>query len=49
MKRGVFRHLWWAGLLEYGERQGIPGDWPSSHGALTKAPLGGENDRAYPP
>jgi transposase len=46
--RGVFRKLWQAGLLEYDELQGIQWDWQSIDGAITKAPLGGEKNRAKP-
>ena len=42
VKRGVFRKLWKAGLLEYDELAGIQWDWQSIDGAITKAPLGGE-------
>jgi transposase len=42
VKRGVFRKLWQAGLMEYDELRGIQWDWQSIDGAMTKAPLGGE-------
>ena len=42
VRRGVFRRLWRAGLLEYDELKGIQWDWQSIDGAMTKAPLGGE-------
>ena len=48
VKRGVFRKLWRAGLLEYDQRKGIQWEWQSMDGAMTKAPLGGEKDRAQP-
>ena len=43
--RGVFRKLWQAGLLEYAALKGIPWQWQSLDGAMTKAPLGGEKLR----
>ena len=48
VKRGVFRKLWAAGLMEYDELQGIQWDWQSIDGAMTKAPLGGEKYRSKP-
>lgn len=42
VKRGVFRKLWQAGLMEYDALAGIQWDWQSIDGAMTKAPLGGE-------
>lgn len=48
VKRGVFRKLWRAGLLEYDQRKGIQWEWQSLDGAITKAPLGGEKDGAQP-
>ena len=42
VRRGVFRRLWRAGLLEYDKLAGIQWDWQSIDGAMTKAPLGGE-------
>lgn len=45
VRRGVFRKLWRAGLMEYDELKGIQWDWQSIDGAMTKAPLGGEKDR----
>lgn len=46
--RGVFRKLWQNGLLEYDALRGIQWDWQSIDGAITKAPLGGEKNRAQP-
>jgi transposase len=40
---GVFRELWRRGLLAYDEFSGINWDWQSMDGAMTKAPLGGED------
>jgi transposase len=48
VKRGVFRKLWRAGLLEYDALKGIQWDWQSLDGAMTKAPLGGEKNREKP-
>ena len=45
-KKGVFRKLWALGLEEYDELKGIAWDWQSMDGAMTKAPLGGEKNRA---
>lgn len=43
---GVFRKLWGTGLEEYDELKGIQWRWQSMDGAMTKAPLGGEKNRA---
>lgn len=48
IKRGVFRKLWKAVLLEYDDLKGIQWDWQSLDGAMTKAPLGGEKNRQKP-
>jgi len=48
VKRGVFRKLWKAGLLEYDALKGIQWDWQAMDGAMTKAPLGGEKNREKP-
>ena len=45
-KAGVFVKLWQAGVELFDELQGIDWDWLSMDGAMTKAPLGGEKDRA---
>jgi putative transposase len=42
---GVFVPLWRAGLDQFDELQGIDWAWLSMDGALTKAPLGGEQNR----
>lgn len=47
-KKGVFRKLWALGLEEYDALKGISWDWQSMDGAMTKAPLGGEKNRAEP-
>ncbi len=45
-KKGVFRKLWTPGLEEYEKLKGL--QWRSRDGAMTKAPLGGEKNRAEP-
>lgn len=45
---GVFKKLWANGLEEYDELKGIQWRWQSMDGAMTKAPLGGEKNRAKP-
>lgn len=47
-KAGVFKKLWANGLEEYDELKGIQWRWQSMDGAMTKAPLGGEKNRAKP-
>lgn len=48
VQRGVFRKLWKKGLLEYDQVKGIQWEWQSIDGTMTKAPLGGEKNRAKP-
>jgi transposase len=43
---GVFLRLWQAGVEQFAELKGIDWDWMSMDGAMTKAPLGGEKNRA---
>lgn len=43
---GVFLEFWKRGLLAYDRLQGIDWRWLSMDGALSKAPLGGEKNRA---
>lgn len=43
---GVFLKLWQAGVEQFDELGGIDWDWLSMDGAMTKAPLGGEKNRA---
>ena len=45
-KAGVFERLWAQGLAEYDELKGIEWQWQALDGALVKAPLGGEKNRA---
>lgn len=46
--RKVFRELWAVALMEYDELKGLDWQWQSMDGAMTKAPLGGEKNRAQP-
>ena len=48
VRSGVFLKLWKEGLMEYDELKGVCWDWQSIDGAMTKAPLGGEKNRAEP-
>ena len=43
---GVFAKLWRLALEEYDELKGIDWQWQSLDGSMTKAPLGGEKNRA---
>ena len=45
---GFFLRFWQAGLAEYDAFNGIDWEWMSMDGAMTKAPLGGEKNRAQP-
>jgi putative transposase len=47
-RAGVSRRMWQAGLLEYDELKGIACKWQAADGAMTKAPLGGQNTGPYP-
>src|SRR5919206_5066697 len=44
VQAGVFEKLWFAGVEQFDERQGIDWSWLSLDGAMTKAPLGGKKD-----
>jgi transposase len=46
VRAGVFEQLWLYGLLCYEELERIDWSWTSLDGAMTKAPLGGEKNRA---
>ena len=46
VQAGVFLTCWQAGLEQFEELCGIDWDWLSMDGAITKAPLGGEKNRA---
>jgi putative transposase len=43
---GVFLKLWKAGVERFDEVKGLDWRWLSMDGAMTKAPLGGEKNRA---
>lgn len=45
---GVFEEVWAAALAAFDEEVGLDWAWQSIDGCMTKAPLGGENDRAQP-
>jgi len=45
---GIFEKLWALALEEYDEREGLDWRWQSVDGAITKAPLGGENTGPNP-
>ena len=45
---GFFLRFWQAGLAEYDAFNGIDWTWLSMDGAITKAPLAGEKNRAQP-
>jgi putative transposase len=42
----VFLNLWKAGVEQFDDLQGIDWRWLSMDGVITKAPLGGEKNRA---
>lgn len=45
---GVFLRLWQVGVAQFDDLKGIDWEWLSMDGAMTKAPLGGEKNRAQP-
>jgi transposase len=45
VEAGVFLKLWQAGVQQFDELRGIEWDWLAMDGAMTKAPVGGENNR----
>ena len=45
-RAGVFLLIWALSLDEYEELKGLEWKWQSMDGAMTKAPLGGEKNRA---
>lgn len=47
-RRGVFKRMWQAGLMEYEEVKGIEWKWQALDGAISKAPLGGEKTGKNP-
>lgn len=48
VKSGVFKRAWETLLLHYDEKVGIDWKWQSLDGAITKAPLGGEETGQSP-
>lgn len=48
VRAGVFWRMWQAGLSEYDELKGIAWKWQAADGAMTKAPLGGEQTGKNP-
>lgn len=48
VRAGVFKRLWQAGLNEFDELKGISWKWQAADGAMTKAPLGGEQTGKNP-
>ena len=47
-RAGVFKRMWQAGLSAFDELQGIDWQWQAADGAMTKAPLGGEQTGQNP-
>jgi transposase len=45
---GFFTRLWEAALCDYDELKGLNWQWLALDGAMNKAPLGGEKNRAKP-
>ena len=48
VQAGVFLKLWKAGVEQFDELKGIDWEWSSMDGAMTKAPLGGEDTGKNP-
>jgi putative transposase len=48
VEKEVFHTLWVIALLEYDDLKGLEWRWQCMDGAMTKAPLGGEKNRAEP-
>jgi len=48
VQAGVFLKLWRAGVERFDDLRGIDWEWLSMDGAMTKAPLGGENTGPNP-
>lgn len=46
VERKLFRDIWMTALEEYDDLHGLDWEWQSMDGAMTKAPLGGEKNRA---
>ena len=47
-RQGLFKKLWGVALKKYDKVKGIDWQWQSIDGAMTKAPLGGENTGPNP-
>jgi putative transposase len=47
-RRGIFRRLWRTGLQIYDELKGIDWEWQAIDGAMSKAPLGGQQTGKNP-
>lgn len=47
-RAGVFLKIWKQGLLEYDALHGLDWKWQAMDGAMTKAPLGGGENRPKP-
>ncbi|MES4787666.1 MAG: hypothetical protein C4294_19760 [Nitrospiraceae bacterium] len=45
---GVFKRMWQAGLSEFDELKGIAWQWQAADGAMTQAPLGGDQTGKNP-
>jgi len=48
VRKGIFERLWDMALQEYDDLKGIDWKWQSMDGAMTKAPLGGGENREKP-
>jgi transposase len=48
VRAGVFLRLWQAGVEQFDELRGIDWEWRALDGAMTKAPLGGEQTGPNP-
>ncbi len=48
VEAGVFEKLWYAGVEQFDDLQGIDWNWLSMDGAMTKAPLGGKKTGRNP-
>ena len=47
-RRGIFHRFWKTCLQVYDRKRGIAWRWQALDGMMTKAPLGGEKNRAKP-
>ena len=48
VEAGIFERFWTSGLIEYDVRVGLQWTWQAIDGAMTKAPLGGQETGANP-